>query len=172
MATTTTFRLLRNGWYASIAALTPAKLTATGQGFRRFPLEHEGPLREWSLGNPTASFRLFDLRMTSTKGDPGLMDPSAKWSVVEGELTIAYPTTPALYGTAPADMAVTSTLDMIEDVMEADARQIHDALVTGANYVTGQQLCEVVIAPPDRGDPTVWFQVLRVTGSFFEAQSI
>ena len=168
MPTTTTLKLVRNGAYAVIKALTPG--TKADIKYDRPPLEYAGPLREWAQRTGAAAMRVCELRTVGEKIDPGLMDPAAKWSIVECLLTIAYPTGGGLYGLGNLD--TDAGLQTIEDVIEADARQLHDAIVSGSNYVAGQQLAEVTVLPPDRGDPLIWFQELRVVFSFFEAQSI
>ena len=172
MATTTTFNAIRNKIYTNVLALTPVLLTANGQRFEWFRLGHQMPLRQWALENPSACFRKFDMLTISTKVDLGLLDPGTKWSAVDAMLTVAYHKAPTLVSASAVDVAVATDMVILEDMMERDASKIYDAIVAGSNYVAGQQLAEVAIEPPDRSDPLVWFQDLRVTVSFFDEMHV
>ena len=91
MATTTTFKLIRNQIVSVIEALTPATLNRPENKFRRLP-DKTMKLDEWCLAHGNdGCFRKFDIRRTGGFGDPDILDPAALRRSFTATITVAYP---------------------------------------------------------------------------------
>lgn len=161
---TTTFALIRAQVYTVLEALTPTA-KPVDKLFRRAPKKSQ-TLREWAAESPNSEkLRFFDYRVTGTEEPLPFFDTAAREVLVEATLTVAYPRQVGLYST--------DDLDGIEDVMESDAVQIFDAVFTPDNYLSGQNLAEVLRVVPDRPEGSkVWFQEFVVRNSFYRAMSL
>lgn len=145
-----------------ITALTPGALSA--QRFDRAPRRY--PLRLWApqQGASTATLRKFEINRVGPRQDPGVIDPTAYFVNRDVLVTVAYPVLPALYGR--------NDLDDLEDIVEADALQIRDALFSPTGLASAaHQETVVVVEDLDRSDDDVWFQPFTLTVKYFSPQT-
>lgn len=154
---TTTFETIRERIYANLELLTPELISDAGyrRGQRRLDL------RQWATGNPGSALRVFELRRVGGVSDPQVVDPEQVQRNETAELTVAYPTSPALFGE--------DERDDLEDVIRQDAQQLYALISDATNYVTGQLAAFVTIQPPDRSNASVWFQTFSIEFIYFEA---
>lgn len=145
-----------------VTSLTPGSLSA--QRFDRAPRRY--PLRLWAVqqGASSATLRKFEVKRTGPREDPGVIDPTAYFVNRDLLLEVAYPALPALYGR--------EDLDDLEDLVEADALQIRDALFSPTGLANdAHQETVVVVEELDRGDDDVWFQPFTLTVKYFSPQT-
>jgi hypothetical protein len=163
--TTITLATIIRSQVTILRALTPA--THSDILFDRCPPAEL--LREWVATNPgSACLRKFEIRRTGDRLDLGTQDPESVLVEREAEVVVAYPAKlPALY-TDASD----AELDALETMIEADARQIHDALYSPSNLASiGHQATWVTVGELEREGP-VWFQVITLRIAYYEAQAL
>lgn len=167
MATTTTFKAIRNTIYAELREITPA--TRADILLERHPGEYLDDLRTWALRVGTTSFRKLEM-VAGEEVDAPWCDPTAKEVRVRATLTVAYPRAPGVYGLGNLDQD--SGFTVIEDVIEEDAKLISDKIFSAANYVAGQSTTLVTIMPTDRSNEGVYFKEFDLDITFTKAQSL
>ncbi len=170
MANTTTFAVIRDAYITRIELLTPGELAHTK--FRRVQPRTE--LRPWALENPgTGILRRFEIRSIDGPRmlNPDVLAPDLYEVGHPAEIVVAYPVLPELYEKANQPNAKPGW-DKLEDVMDADMRQLRDVFWSPAYFQTGQTsgVCEPDAR--DRSDETVWFQTLTIGLTYYTAQSI
>ena len=129
------------------------------------PTEKHVPLREWALANAGSQCaRKFEVKRFGPREDPGVIDPQAYYCNRQVLVEIAYPAElAALFGR--------EDLDDLEDVIEADALQIRDALFSPTGLANdAHQETAVVIEDLDRVEGPVWFQPFTLTVKYFSPQ--
>lgn len=157
---TTTFAAIRSQIETVMLALTPA--TASQLKFRRAPRRE--PLRDWASKNTgDRAVRKWEL-LRGDQRDPLSLDPSEYACEIDGTLTVAYPTLLGIYGA--------NELDSLEDVIEADAHQIRDAIFSAGNYVAGLYCATVSIMGPDRTMDGCYLQPFQITFTLNRSQSL
>lgn len=155
---TTTLDAIRANTIAIIEALTPTTLTDVL--FRR--ADRSADIREVSTTD--GALRTFEVRRTGgVQKVMGVLASDQDYRTEELSIIVAYPVEVGLYGL--------DDLDDLDDIARADARQIHDAVYSAANYLSGQNAAYPAIQALDRSRPDVWFQELIVQVEYFEAQS-
>lgn len=164
MATTTTFKLIRNQMVTVLEALTPATLNRPENKFRRLP-DKTVTLEAWALEHGADNgFRKFDIRRTGSFTDPEVLDPTANRRTLEATVTVAYPLNFGLYGA--------NDIDDLEDTIDSDVVQIRDALFSSGNYLSGQLATIVTVEDTDRADDRVWFQRFLLEITYYNAQTL
>ena len=164
MATTTTFKLIRNQIVSVIEALTPATLNRPENKFRRLP-DKTMKLDEWCLAHGNdGCFRKFDIRRTGGFGDPDILDPAALRRSFTATITVAYPVSFGLYGA--------NDIDDLEDTIDSDVTQIREAVFSPGNLLAGHIENRVTVEDTDRSDDRVWFQRFTVEVTYYNAQTL
>jgi len=158
----TNFWTIRDAMIASIENLAPSYLADDAKKFRRSPTNHQ--LRNWAPKNTGACFRKFEIALDETQADPPFMDPGAREVNESCLISVAYPTSPALYGA--------NEYDDLEKIMRSDARQVRDVVFDPGNYVAGQSAAFVTRLPIDRQEDDVWYQDFKVDLIYLEAQTL
>ena len=157
---TTTFAAIRSQIETVLAALTPA--TASQLRFKRAP--RRVPLRDWVTKNTgDGAVRRWEM-LRGDQREPMSMDASERVVEIDAVLTVAYPTLIGIYGA--------NELDSLEDVIEADANQIRDALYSSGNYVAGCYCVTVSIMGPDRTMDGCYLQPFQLTFTLNRSQSL
>ena len=155
----TTFEAIRDAIIVILEALTPA---TQGARFRRH--QQRQPLRRWAPAHAGASLRTFEIERQSPKSDPPLHDPALVERQVTARLSVAYPVLPGAYGRGD--------LDDMADVIDADARQLRDAIYSPGALISGQLAAFVDVQPIDRTLDEIHFLDLMLDLRFFESQSL
>lgn len=160
--TTTTMSAVIDKITNVIHGLTPTRLPD-----RRFDRSHpEFPLRAFSETDASeAMFRKFEVVRDGPREDSPLMDPSAAYITRVLRVSVAYPAKlVGLYGR--------DDLDDLEDLAEADATTIRDAIFSPGNLIPGCNGMLPEVQDLERGDPDVWFQDIGVRVHLFVAQTL
>lgn len=164
MATTTTFKLIRNQMVSVIEALTPSVLNRPENKFRRLP-DKTMTLDAWAQSHGADNcFRKFDIRRTGGFTDPEILDPTAHRRTLLCTITVAYPLNFGIYGA--------NDLDDLEDTIDSDIVQIRDAVFSPGNLITGCVANIVTVEDTDRSDDRVWFQRFIVETTYYNAQAL
>ena len=159
--TTTTYADLADEVIAVLEALAPS--SPTRPPWRRSLRRHD--FRFWAMANAGACFRQFEIRRSTPEESPGTWDPSARRVMVGAQLAVAYPVgQPGLFGRGDRDD--------VERVIDADSRQIHDALMGPSALLAGHNATYVKILAPDRASEAVWFQDFELTFDFHRALNL
>lgn len=158
---TTTLATARDSIAAVLEALTPASLA--DKPFRRCPGRYR--LKQWATEQAKGSnvLRRFDL-VRGAGDEAAWIDPTSVERNDELLLTVAYPASPPLYGA--------NELADMDSIVRADARMLRDAIFASENYPAGVYAQFVVIEPLDESSSDVWFQELRITVIYREAQTL
>ncbi len=146
----------------AIVALTP---TGPSTKFAKRPILHM-TLREWAEANPGSDcFRKVEINRAEGGDEAAFQDPSEFELTETIQVTVAYPTEPHnIYGS--------EGLDSLEIVAEGDGDDIRDVISSATNYQSGQNLGKVISVELDRGNPAVWFLILRAQVRYYKSQTV
>jgi hypothetical protein len=162
----TTFAAIRRHFAGSSTALgLIEQLTPTlraGDPFIR--TRRRVTLRDWATGK-SSCFRHFEI---VTNGDETDLSQAhgedLRVVIVSAVLTIAYPALPLLGGE--------DELESLEDLVEADANQIRDCLMSPGNRPSADVYHLLpTVRSPERG-ADVWFQEIDISLQFRRAQTL
>lgn len=160
MALTTTWALIRAGQVTALRTLTPAAISSVPFAVH----DGETPFEDWCEINPEASLRRYSIDMESLEDEGAVRDLDTILVRLVARLTVAYPSRSlALYGAG--------NRYALQETIVTDHRQIAEAIgISGqANYVSGQQLCDVEALDPLEEGPSVTLARCRMTVIYQEA---
>jgi hypothetical protein len=164
--TTTTLTAIRANYSRVLQALVPSLV-----GDRRF---HTSAMRQWYDGERNSSSlapRLFLWDSDVEAEELGVIDPAAMFVRQSLILRVCYPRIPTLYQSSVSEG---NGDDAIEAVVSADADQLHDALFSSDNYLTGQSACFPGLSlNRDWGQsPDAWLLTVNCVIDYYRARSL
>ncbi len=135
---TTSWAAIRANMVSVIRAISPTTLSNV-----KFDLAPERyAIAKWAAQTGSGALRKFELTWESqdTEANKRVHPASQIQRNEKATITIAYPSLPALYGTAG--------LNSLGDVIREDAQLIYVSLVSPVNYLSGQHCCAVDMEKP------------------------
>jgi len=159
---TTDFETMRDNMCTVLRALTPRRLSD-----RKFDqVTDEETLTALVERMPAEGlFRKFEILRAGERSllSPTIINPTAVEYQQAARLLVCYPVLKNLVGV--------EKLRDLEDLMDADAQQLRDALFASDNYVSGQSACWVEIGEPDRSTQ-VYVQAFNLRLDYYEAMNL